>query len=106
MKILDKIEEYICAACTLVMTLLVFANVLSRYVLHMSLSFSDEITTNLFILLSMMGAAIATKRRAHLGLTILTDEQNAAFAEAIADWKSTLIDQFGEYACGCFGITK
>ena len=73
MKILDKIEEYICAVCTVVMTLLVFANVLSRYVLHMSLSFSDEITTNLFILLSMMGAAIATKRRAHLGLTILTD---------------------------------
>ena len=73
MKILDKIEEYICAVCIVVMTLLVFANVLSRYVLHMSLSFSDEITTNLFILLSMMGAAIATKRRAHLGLTILTD---------------------------------
>lgn len=73
MKFLDKIEEYICAVCTVVMTLLVFANVLSRYVLHMSLSFSDEITTNLFILLSMMGTAIATKRRAHLGLTILTD---------------------------------
>ena len=73
MKVLDKIEEYICAVCTVVMTLLVFTNVLSRYVLHMSLSFSDEITTNLFILLSMMGTAIATKRRAHLGLTILTD---------------------------------
>ena len=73
MKILDKIEEYICAVCTVVMTLLVFVNVLSRYALHMSLSFSDEITTNLFVLLSMMGAAIATKRRAHLGLTILTD---------------------------------
>ena len=73
MKWIDKIEEYICAGCTVVMTLLVFANVLSRYLLHMSLSFSDEITTNLFILLSMMGSAIATKRRAHLGLTILTD---------------------------------
>ena len=73
MKVLDKIEEYICAVCIVVMTLLVFTNVLSRYVLHMSLSFSDEITTNLFILLSMMGTAIATKRRAHLGLTILTD---------------------------------
>lgn len=73
MKLLDKIEEYICAVCTVVMTLLVFANVLSRYVLHMSLSFSDEITTNLFVLLSMMGSSIATRRRAHLGLTILTD---------------------------------
>jgi C4-dicarboxylate transporter DctQ subunit len=37
------------------------------------ISFSDEITTKLFILLSMLGTAIAAKRRAHLGLSILTD---------------------------------
>ncbi len=73
MKILDWIEELLCILCTAVMTVLVFANVVSRYVLHSSLSFSDEITTYLFILLSMMGTAIATKRRAHLGLSILTD---------------------------------
>lgn len=73
MKFLKNIEEWICAACLIVMTALTFANVLSRYVLHMSLSFSDELTTNLFILLSMMGTAIAAKRCEHLGLTILTD---------------------------------
>ena len=39
-------------------------------------------------------------------ITYLTDEQNAALAEAIADWKAAMIDQFGEYACSCFGITK
>ena len=72
-KILDKIEEYICIACLVAMTILVFANVFSRFVLHASLSFSDEITTKLFILLSMLGTAIAAKRRAHLGLSILTD---------------------------------
>ena len=73
MKVLDRIEEILCVLCTAVMTILVFANVLSRYLLHYSLSFSDEITTYLFVLLSMMGTAIATKRRAHLGLSILTD---------------------------------
>ena len=73
MKILDKIEEFICIVCLLAMTALVFANVFSRYVLHLSLSFSEEITTNLFVLLSMMGTAIAARRRAHLGLSILTD---------------------------------
>ena len=75
-KILDKIEEYICIICLIAMTILVFANVFSRYVLHASLSFSDEITTKLFILLSMLGTAIAAKRRAHLGLSILTDAVN------------------------------
>mgnify|MGYP000215881372 CR=1 FL=1 len=73
MKILDWIEEIICVFCTVVMTALVFANVLSRYVFHSSLSFSEEITTYLFVLLSMMGTAIAAKRRAHLGLSIITD---------------------------------
>ena len=73
MKILDRIEEAICIICLIAMTTLVFANVFSRYVLHLSLSFSEEITTNLFVLLSMMGTAIAARRRAHLGLSILTD---------------------------------
>ena len=59
MKILDKIEETICIVCLLAMTALVFANVFSRYVLHLSLSFSEEITTNLFVLLSMMGTAMS-----------------------------------------------
>ncbi len=73
MKIIDRIEDTICIVCLIAMTTLVFANVFSRYVLHLSLSFSEEITTNLFVLLSMMGTAIAARRRAHLGLSILTD---------------------------------
>ena len=40
MKILDRIEEAICIICLIAMTTLVFANVFSRYVLHLSLSFS------------------------------------------------------------------
>ena len=82
-KILDKIEEYICIACLVAMTILVFANVFSRFVLHASLSFSDEITTKLFILLSMLGTAIAAKRRAHLGLSILTDAVNPKVRRAM-----------------------
>ncbi len=73
MKVLDYIEEIICVICTIVMTGLVFAGVVSRFLLHASLSFSEEITTYLFVLLSLMGTAIAAKRRAHLGLTIVTD---------------------------------
>jgi len=96
MKILDKIEEYICAVCIVVMTLLVFTNVLSRYIFYFSLSFSDEITTNLFVLLSMMGSAIATKRRAHLGLTILTD----AVPAKVRKFLLTLGFTIGTLFCG------
>ncbi|MDY4104179.1 MAG: TRAP transporter small permease [Oscillospiraceae bacterium] len=72
-KILDYIEESLVCVCLIVMTSLTFVNVVSRYVFSASLSFSEEITTYLFVLLSLLGAAIAAKRGAHLGLSILTD---------------------------------
>lgn len=73
MRLLDRIEEIVAAVCLSVMTVLAFANVVARYVFSASFSFSEEITTYLFVLLSLLGTAIAARRRAHLGLTILTD---------------------------------
>ena len=98
MKILNKIEEGICILCLIAMTTLVFANVFSRYVLHLSLSFSEEITTNLFVLLSMMGTAIAARRRAHLGLSILTDAVSPKVRRAL------LIFGFGLATVFCFAV--
>lgn len=72
-KILDYIEEGLCCLCLVVMTGLTFVNVVSRYVFSASLSFSEEITTYLFVLLSLLGAAIAAKRGAHLGFTLITE---------------------------------
>ena len=71
MKILDWIEEGICAVCMIVMTALTFANVVSRHVFSASFSSRKRFTTYLFVLLSLMGTAIAAKRKAHLGLTVL-----------------------------------
>lgn len=73
MKIFEWIEEGLSAICLIVMTALTFANVIARYVFSASFSFSEEITTYLFVLLSLLGTAIAAKRKAHLGLTVLTD---------------------------------
>lgn len=72
-KVMNNIEEYLCAGCLSIMTLLTFANVVARYVFSASFSFSEEITTYLFVLLSLMGAAIAAKREAHLGFTLISD---------------------------------
>lgn len=72
-KIFGKIEEIIAGICLTVMSVLAFANVCARYFFHASFSFSDEITTYLFVLLSLMGAAIAAKRHEHLGFTVIED---------------------------------
>lgn len=70
---LDKIEEYFVAGSLLVMLSIAFANVLSRKIFKASWSFTEEITANLFILASMLGAAIAARRGSHLGLSLVTD---------------------------------
>ena len=82
-KIIDWIEEIICIFCTIVMVTITFANVVCRWTGIGSLAFSEEIATYLFILLSMMGTAIAAKRRAHLGLTILPDAVNFKARKAL-----------------------
>lgn len=72
-KFYNRFEDFIGAWMLLFMCIATFINVISRYVLHSTISASEEIVTLLFVLLSLFGSAVAAKRRAHLGLTILTD---------------------------------
>lgn len=71
--ILSRIEEVLCVIALVIMTVLTFANVIARYVFSASFSFSEEITTYLFVLLSLPGSAVAARRKAHLGFTALID---------------------------------
>ncbi|MBR1806731.1 MAG: TRAP transporter small permease [Selenomonadaceae bacterium] len=70
---LGRLEDIICAICMIIMTSLTFANVIARYVFSASFSFSEEITTYLFVLLSLIGSAAAARRKAHLGFTAILD---------------------------------
>ena len=71
--LLVRIEELICVIALSIMTVLAFANVVSRYVFSASFSFSEEITTYLFVLLSMIGSAVAARRGQYLGFTAILD---------------------------------
>lgn len=81
---LGKIEDIICAIALGVMTILTFANVVARYVFSASFSFSEEITTYLFVLLSLIGSASAARRKAHLGFTALVDLFSPAVKRGLA----------------------
>ena len=81
--ILGKIEDVICAICLIIMTSLTFANVIARYVFSASFSFSEEITTYLFVMLSLIGSAAAARRKAHLGFTAILDLLPAGLKRAI-----------------------
>ena len=72
-KLMGFVEAALCCACTTIMIALAFSNVIGRYVLHSSISFTEEIVCGLFVLLSMMGTSIAIRKQSHLGLSALTD---------------------------------
>lgn len=73
MKLLDYFEELLIVLSLSTMIIINFGNVVSRYFIHASWSFSEELMVILFVYNSFFGASIAFKRGAHLGFTVLTD---------------------------------
>ena len=73
MKILDKVEEIILVLALLAMTIIAFANIISRNFGQVSLSFTEELTINLFVLLTFVGTAMGVRNYSHLGFTLLYD---------------------------------
>lgn len=71
MKWLDRLEEVIVVIVLVTMSVIAFLNVLSRNFMGISLAFTEEITINLFVLLTFVGASIGVRKNAHLGFTLL-----------------------------------
>ena len=83
MKFIEKFEKFVSCACVLVMAVLVFANVIARFVFNSPLAVADEMSCYLFVLMSFMGTAIAARKKAHLGLTIVTDKLSPSAAKKV-----------------------
>lgn len=62
--------EKILAVLVAVMVILVFANVLTRYVFHVSIAWSEEIARFLFIFVVAIGAVVAMARDEHLNIQL------------------------------------
>ena len=72
-RILRRVENTIIATTFLFVTLLAFTNVVARYVFHASFSFTSELLVNLAVLLTMVGAAAATRLGSHPSFSLLRD---------------------------------
>lgn len=71
MKFLDSamlVLEKILAVMVALMVLLVFANVLTRYIFHVSIAWSEEVARFLFVAIIGIGAVVATVRDEHLNV--------------------------------------
>lgn len=65
-------EEWLLGATLAFMAAMTFAQVASRYCLHRSISFTEELVRYLMIWVTMLGIAVAAKRRSHIGVHFTT----------------------------------
>lgn len=61
-------DHWLCAILLGGMAVISFVNILGRYLFHYSLSFTEEVTINLFVWLTVVGTGIAFERCSHLGM--------------------------------------
>ena len=73
-KILGHIEEIILVPGFALMLIINFGNVVSRYILRSSWAFTEELCVMMFVYITFFGAAVAVKRRQHLGFTLILDK--------------------------------
>lgn len=70
---LTSLENALIVATFASITLLAFANVVSRYALHASLSWSNELVVGLAVYLIMIGTSAAIRLNAHPAFSVLQD---------------------------------
>jgi TRAP-type C4-dicarboxylate transport system permease small subunit len=66
-----KLLEFLVVTCLVAMVVMVFGNVVLRYGFNSGISVSDEMSRYCFIWLTYIGAMVAMREKAHLGVDTL-----------------------------------
>ncbi|MDD2206374.1 MAG: TRAP transporter small permease [Aminobacterium sp.] len=70
---LNRIVEYAVSLLLIVMVVVVFLQVIFRFVLHSSLPWSEELSRYILVWISFLGASIGVKRGAHIGVEVVVN---------------------------------
>lgn len=92
----DRFEEYLLIAGMWIMVVLVFAQVVMRYLFQYSLPWSEETSRFLFLWLVWIGAGYAVKMRAHIRIE--------AFTNLLSSENRRLMEFFSTFVWFCFCI--
>lgn len=80
---LYKLLCYTCGLLILGMTLLIFGQVLCRYVMNNSLTWSEEIGRYMFVWITFVGLPVALKYGAHVSIDLLLKKTSGKFHLAV-----------------------
>lgn len=83
--LVSRITLIFCGGLLLAMVVIQALGVIFRFVLHDSLSWSDEISSYLFVWLTCLGAASGVKLRVHPEVKALADRLPAVIQSALQD---------------------
>ena len=67
-KFWDNFEGYCCVVMLIAMSIIVFIQVIFRFVLRASLPWSEEVTRYLLVWTTFMGGAYCVRQKAHIGI--------------------------------------
>ena len=73
LSVLAGIEKLILVVSTILILVLTVGNVFSRKVIHQSWSFTEELVVAVFVLITLLAAALACREGELVNLTLLTD---------------------------------
>lgn len=90
-----KVTLIICGSCLLGMVVIQALGVIFRFGLHSSLSWSDEVSSYLFVWLTCLGAAAGVKLRVHPEVKALADRMPAYTQTVIRDLTDIAIAGLG-----------
>ena len=88
---LEKVFRYTVMILLALMVVIVFANVVSRYYLHVSLAWSEEIARFMLVWLVFLGSFLAYIQDEHLGLDILVKRFPPLLRKSVAVGANMLV---------------
>jgi TRAP-type C4-dicarboxylate transport system permease small subunit len=72
-KILVGLAKWSAIVAAVIMTIMIFLQVIFRYVLKAPLSFSEELARYMFVWSVAMGSALALRKRQHIGVEVVVE---------------------------------
>lgn len=73
MDIVAMVEKTVLVVTMLLILVLTVGNVFSRKVIHQSWSFTEELVVAIFVLITLLGAALSAREGGLVGLNLVTD---------------------------------